>query len=135
METGERGSLPDQGSMPVALDGRLDLGLVLKLRWGRYQYLQGVRKGVLSSSLAETGEPGVGDGLVQHIDSMLVESVVRPKHGHHVQQSELVLVEQSWCWERAREKVYSWGWCVGMKALESLEGGTAVEGEYFKFTG
>ena len=81
------------------------------------------------------GEPGVGDRMVQHIDSMLVESVVRPKHGHHVQQSELVLVEQSWCWERAREKVYSWGWCVGMKALESLEGGTAVEGEYFKFTG
>ena len=29
----------------------------------------------------------------------------------------------------------SWGWGTGMKALESLEGGTAVEGENFKFTG
>ena len=46
-----------------------------------------------------------------------------------------MLVEESWCWGSAREKVYSWGWGVRMEALESLEGGTAVEGEYFKFTG
>ena len=65
-------------------DGRLDLGLVLKLRWGRDQYLHWVREGVLGSSLAETGKPGVGDRVVQHIDSMLVEGVVRPKQGHHV---------------------------------------------------
>ena len=73
--------------------------------------------------------------MVQHIHGMLVEGVVRPMHGHHVQQSELVLVEQSWSWERAREKVYSWGWGAGMKALETLEGGTVVKGENFKFTG
>ena len=65
----------------------------------------------------------------------LVEGVVRPMHGHDVQQSELVLVEQSWSWERAREKVYSWGWGVGTEALESLEGGTVVRGEDIKFTG
>ena len=29
----------------------------------------------------------------------------------------------------------SWGWGVGMKALESLEGGTAVKGKDFQFTG
>ena len=45
------------------------------------------------------------------------------------------MVEESWCWERAREKVYSWGWGVRMEALESLEGGTAVKGEDFQFTG
>ena len=73
--------------------------------------------------------------MVQHIDSMLVEGVVRPMHGNDVQQSELVLVEQSWSCERAREKVYSWGWGVRMKALESLEGGTPVKGEDFQFTG
>ena len=50
------------------------------------------RKGVLGSSLAETGEPGVRDRVVQHIDSMLVEGIVWPKQGHHVEQSELVLV-------------------------------------------
>ena len=67
--------------------------------------------------------------MVKHIHSMLVEGVVRPNHGHHVQQSEMVLVEQSWSWERAREKVYSWGWGAGMEALNPLEGGTLVEGE------
>ena len=92
METGESGSLPDQGGMPVNFDGRLDLGLVLKLRWGRDQYLHWVREGVLGSSLAETGKPGVRDRVVQHIDSMLVEGIVWPKQGHHVEQSELVLV-------------------------------------------
>jgi hypothetical protein len=42
------------------------------------------------------GEPGVGDRMVQHMHTMLVEGVARPQHGHHVQQVELVLVEQSW---------------------------------------
>ena len=31
--------------------------------------------------------------------------------------------------------MYSWGWGVRMKALESLEGGTAVKGENLQFTG
>ena len=70
--------------MPVTLDGRLDLGPECKLGWGRDQYLQWVRKAVLISSLAERGEPGVRDTMMQHIDSMLVEGVVRPKQGHHV---------------------------------------------------
>ena len=78
--------------MPVTSDGGLDLGLVLRLGWGRDQYLQWVGKGVLGSSLAETGKPGVRDRVVQHIDSMLVEGIVWPKQGHHVEQSELVLV-------------------------------------------
>ena len=121
--------------MPVALDGRLDLGLELKLRWGRYQYLKWVREAVLVSSLAKGGKPGIRDRVVEHIGSMLVEGVVRPKHGHHVEQSELVFVEESWGWERTREKVDSWGWCTRMKPLESLEGGTVVEREYFQFTG
>ena len=42
-----------------------------------------------------------GENDAAHIDSMLVEGVVRPKHGHHEQQSELVLVEESWGRERA----------------------------------
>ena len=84
-EARERGGLPDQGVMPVTLDGRLDLGLECKLRWGRDQYLQWVRKAVLISSLAERGEPGVRDTMMQHIDSMLVEGVVRTKQGHHVE--------------------------------------------------
>ena len=79
--------------MPEILDGGLDLGFELQFRWGRDQYLQWVREGVLSSSLAETGKPGVWDRVVQHIHGMLVEGVVRPMYGHHVQQSELVLVE------------------------------------------
>ena len=78
--------------MPEILDGRFDLGFELQFRWGTDQYLQWVRKGVLGSSLAETGKPGVRDRVVQHIDSMLVEGIVWPKHGHHVEQSELVLV-------------------------------------------
>ena len=43
--------------------------------------------------------------MVEDVNSMLVEDVVLTKQGHHVQQSELVLVEESWSWERAREKV------------------------------
>ena len=43
--------------------------------------------------------------MVQDIHSMMVEGVVLSKHGHHVQQSELVLVEKRWGWERAREQV------------------------------
>ena len=91
--------------MPVLLDGRLDLGLVLKLRWGTYQYLQWVREGVLGSRLAEQGEPGVRYRVVEDINSMLVEDVVMSQQGHHMQQSELVLVEKSWGWEKARENV------------------------------
>ena len=121
--------------MPVTLDGRLDLGLESKLRWGRDKYLQWVRKAVLISSLAERRKPGVRDTVMKHIDCMLVEGVLRPEQGHHMQQSELVLVEKSWGWESAREKVDSWGRGAGMKALESLEGGTVVEGEKFHFTG
>ena len=56
-EAGERGNLPDKGVMPVAPDGRLDLGLIGKLRWGRDHYLQWVRKTVLMSSLAKRGKP------------------------------------------------------------------------------
>ena len=42
---------------------------------------------------------------MQDINGMLVEGVVLSQQGHHVQQSELVLVEKSWGWERARENV------------------------------
>ena len=45
------------------------------------------------------------------------------------------MVEKSWGWESAREKVDSWGRGAGMEALESLEGGTVVKGENFHFTG
>ena len=72
---------------------------------------------------------------MQHIDSMLIEGVVSPKQGHHVEQSELVLVEEGWSWERAREEMYSRGRGTWMKALESLEGGAMVKGEDFQFTG
>ena len=47
--------------------------------------------------------------MVQHLHRMLVESVVGLRQVHHVQQRELVFVEESRSWERAREKVYSWG--------------------------
>ena len=43
--------------------------------------------------------------MVQHIHCMLVESVVGLTEVHYVQQSELVLVEKRWGWERAREQV------------------------------
>ena len=41
------------------------------------------------------------------------------------------------CWggEGAGGKVYCWSRGAGMKALKSLEGGTEVKGEDFKFTG
>ena len=73
--------------------------------------------------------------MVQHIDSMLVEGVVSSKQGHHVEHGELVLVEESGSWERAREEMYSRGRGTWMKALESLEGGLMVKGEDFQFTG
>ena len=97
--------------------------------------MQGVREGILGCSLAERGEPGVWNRVVHHMHTMLVEGVAMPQHGHHVQQGKLVLMEHCWSWQGAREQVYSWGRGVGMKALESLEGGTAVKGENFKFTG
>ena len=46
-----------------------------------------------------------------------------------------MLMEESWGWKRPGENMNSWGWSMGMKALESLEGGTVVEGEDFQFTG
>ena len=59
----------------------------------------------MGSRPVEHGEPGVRDRVVQDINSMLVEGVVLSKQGHHMQQSELVLVEKSWGRERSRENV------------------------------
>ena len=92
-KTREGGSLPDKCIMAVIHNGSLDFALILKLRWGRDQYLQWVRKGVLDSSLVDTGEPRIGNRMVQHVQSMLVEGVARPEQCHHVQQCKLVLVE------------------------------------------
>ena len=72
--------------------------------------------------------------MVEDIDSMLVEGVVWPKQGYHEQQGELVLVEESWGWEGARENVWSWGWGVRMEALESLESDALVKRENLHFT-
>ena len=66
---------------------------------------QWIRKGIVGSRLAEQGEPGVRYRVVEDINSMLVEGVVMSQQGHHMQQSELMLVEKSWGWERARENV------------------------------
>eukprot|EP00091_Calanus_sinicus_P017075 TRINITY_DN36858_c0_g1_i1.p2 TRINITY_DN36858_c0_g1~~TRINITY_DN36858_c0_g1_i1.p2 ORF type:complete len:111 (-),score=44.62 TRINITY_DN36858_c0_g1_i1:71-382(-) len=91
--------------MPVVLDGSLDFGLILEFGWWGYQYLEWVREAVVGSSQAERRKPGVGDRMVEDKYSMLVEGVVLAKQGHHVQQCELVLVEQCWGWEGAREQV------------------------------
>ena len=63
-QTWERDSLPDQGSMPKLNNGRLNLGFELEFRWGRDEYLEWVRQGILGCSLAERGKPGVWDTMV-----------------------------------------------------------------------
>ena len=132
-QAGEGGSLSSKVSMPETADGSLDLGLELHFGWRGYQDLEWVREGVLVGGQAEAGEPRVGDRVVQHIHPMLIEGVVWSKQAHHVEQCELVLMEQSQGWERAREQVYSWGWGAGMESLKSLESGAVVEGENLKF--
>ena len=98
LQTGERGSLLDKCGMPIILDGILDLGFELSLGWRRDQYQHWVRKGILSCSQAETGKPGIGKRMVEHVHSMLVEGAARPEQSHHVHQCELVLVEYSSSW-------------------------------------
>ena len=72
--------------------------------------------------------------MVEDIQAMLIEDIIWAKKGHHVEEGELVLMNQCRGGERAREEVEGWGWSPRMEALESLEGSTAMEREDFQFT-
>ena len=51
---------------------------------------------------------------------MLVENVGGPQGGDHVEESELMLMDQCTYRDGSRKKVEGWGWSAGVEALESL---------------
>ena len=70
------------------------------------------------------------DAVVEGIQAMLEEDVGWTKEGHHVEEGELVLVDQCRGRERARKEVQGWGWSLGVETLESLQGQPPVDREH-----
>ena len=52
---------------------------------------------------------------------MLVENVAWPQQCNHVQEGELMFVEEGDGWERAREEMEGRSRCPGVESLQSLE--------------
>ena len=68
--------------------------------------------------------------MVEDIQAMLMEDIIWAKKGHHVEEGELVLVNQCRGRERARQEVEGWGWSPRMEALESLQSQPSMDREY-----
>ena len=100
-KAGKRLSLCQQRTPPEGSDGSLDIKLERLLWRGGDHGLEGVREGVLLGEISDLSEPGVLDAMVEDIEAMLVENVAWTKEGHHVEEGELVLMDQCRCREGA----------------------------------
>ena len=67
--------------------------------------MHGVWKGVLLAEVPDLGEPRVFQAMVEDVNSMLVEDVRWAQHSNHVEEGELVLVDQGRCGEGPRQKM------------------------------
>ena len=68
--------------------------------------MEGIWEGVLLAEVPHLGKPGVLDVVVENMYTMLVEDVVRAQDCNHMEEGELVLMEQSRGREGAGEGTY-----------------------------
>ena len=67
--------------------------------------MEGIWDGVLLAEVPHLGKPRVLDVVVENMYTMLVEDVVRAQDCNHMEEGELVLMEQSRGRDGAGEKV------------------------------
>ena len=79
-----------------------------------------VRERVLLAEVSDLGEPGVLDAVVEDVHPMPVEDVFRSQEGHHVEEGELVPVNQGRRRERSRQEVKSRGRSAGVESLQLI---------------
>ena len=89
-----------------------------------------VRERVLLAQVSDLGEPGVLDAMVEDMHPMPVEDVFRSQEGHHMEEGELVPVNQGRRREGSRQEVKSRGRGAGVESLQPLKGLPSVDRKY-----
>ena len=79
--------------------------------------MDGVWEGVLLAEAPDLCEPGIFKAIVENINSMLIEDVGWTEQSNHVEEGELVLVDQGRCRERSRQEMQGWSRGAGVEAL------------------
>ena len=79
--------------------------------------MDGVWEGVLLAEASDLGEPRIFETIVEDINPMLVEDVGWTEQSNHVEEGELVLVDQGRCRERSRQEMQGWSRGAGVEAL------------------
>ena len=79
--------------------------------------MDGVWEGVQLAEAPDLGEPRIFQTVVEDIKSVLIKGVGCTEQSNHVEEGELVLVDQGRCRERSRQKMQSWSRSAGVEAL------------------
>ena len=66
---------------------------------------------------SDLGEPRIFETIVEGINPMLIENVGWTEQSNHVEEGELVLVDQGRCRERSRQEMESWSRGAGVETL------------------
>ena len=69
---------------------------------------------------SDLGEPRIFETIVEGINPMLIENVGWTEQSNHVEEGELVLVDQGRCREGSRQEMQGWSRGAGVEALKSL---------------
>ena len=64
-----------------------------------------VWEGVLVAEESDLGKPRIPDAMMENMYTVLVENIVWSKERHHVEEGELVLVDQGRGGEGARQEM------------------------------
>ena len=72
--------------------------------------------------------------MVENKEAMSIEDVGWTKEGHHVEECELVFMNQCRGRERTRQEMEGWSWGPGMETLESLQSQSSVHRKNFHFS-
>ena len=86
---------------------------------------------VLLAQVSDLGKPGVLHAMVKDVQPMLVEDVRGAEECNHVEEGELVFVDQCWGREGAGKEVQSWGRSGGVEALEPLKCQPSMDRQHF----
>ena len=74
------------------------------------------------AELSYLGKPGILDAVMENVNTVLVEDITRSQECHHVEEGELVLVDQCRGREGARQEMECRGRSAGVETLEPLQG-------------
>ena len=74
------------------------------------------------AEISNLGKPGVLDVVMEYMYPVLIEDVTRSQECHHVEEGELVLVDQCRGREGARQEMECRGRSAGVETLEPLQG-------------